>query len=332
MQVENCGIQLTCECCIEGKMARPTFAKEAVKTSKEILDIVHSDVSGPMTKTQGGCRYYLTMIDDHSRYTMVYFFKEKSEVEGRIREYVRFVETQFGRKPKAIRSDRGGEYTSHSLRKFYVSEGIKAEYTARYAPQQNGVAERKNRSLNEMGLCMLLDAGLPRKFWAEAVNTAVYLQNRLPTKATDITPFEVWFGRKPDLSHLRVFGCEVYAWKPQQKRKKFESKAVKLTFVGYATDSKAYRLLNTKTGEIVISRDVRFLEVDELAKKIPDGSMKKPAIDEAEETEFLLQLTDLENVVPEVAGHRDEFEDPEVEDDKEAYEPAEQTLSDGDER
>lgn len=122
MQVKNCGIQLTCECCIEGKMARPTFAKEAVKTSKEILDIVHSDVSGPMTKTQGGCRYYLTMIDDHSRYTMVYFLKEKSEVEGRIREYVRFVETQFGRKPKAIRSDRGAStrvtvYGSSTFRK-----------------------------------------------------------------------------------------------------------------------------------------------------------------------------------------------------------------------
>lgn len=207
MKIKSCGIRETCECCVRGKMARPPFPKVAEKKSEAVLDIVHSDVAGPMTTTPGGCRYYMTMIDDHSRYTVVYFLKEKSEVADKIREYVRFTETQFGRKPKVIRSDRGGEYTSNVLRKFYTDEGIKAEFTAGYAPQQNGVAERRNRTLNEMGLCMLLDAGLPRHFWAEAVNTAAYIQNRLPSLAIGSTPYKIWFGQKADLQHLKIFGC-----------------------------------------------------------------------------------------------------------------------------
>lgn len=124
MKIKPCGILKTCECCVEGKMARPAFPQAAEKKSKAVLDIVHSDVCGPMTTSPGGCRYYMTMIDDHSRYTVVYFLKEKSEVADKIREYVRFTETQFGRKPKVIRSDRGGEYTSKALRKFYAEEGI----------------------------------------------------------------------------------------------------------------------------------------------------------------------------------------------------------------
>lgn len=274
MKIKPCGIRMTCESCVEGKMARPPFPQAAEKKSKAVLDIVHSDVCGPMTTSPGGCRYYMTMIDDHSRYTVVYFLKEKSEVIEKIREYVRFTETQFGRKPKVIRSDRGGEYTSNALRKFYAEEGIKAEFTAGYAPQQNGVAERRNRTLNEMGLCMLLDAGLPRRFWAEAVNTAAYLQNRLPSSAIGSTPHEIWFGTKPDLQHLKVFGCSAYVWTPPQKRKKFEEKATKMTFVGYASDSKAYRLLNTSTGQIVISRDVRFLELDDEDKNVKDGTVR----------------------------------------------------------
>lgn len=120
--MKNCGIRQTCECCVEEKMARPSFP-QVEKKAKALLDTVHSDICGPMKTSPGGCRYYMTMIDDHSRYTVVYFLKEKSEVTDKISEYVRFTEIQFRRKPKLIRSDRGGEYTSNALRKFYVEEG-----------------------------------------------------------------------------------------------------------------------------------------------------------------------------------------------------------------
>src|SRR6218665_4095481 len=110
---------------------------------------------------QGGKRYFMTMIDDSSRYTEVYLLGQKSEVPETIKEYVRHVQTKFGKTPKKIRSDRGGEYTAERLQTFLQDEGIQAELTTPYTPQQNGCAERKNRSLVEMTRCMLNDSGLP---------------------------------------------------------------------------------------------------------------------------------------------------------------------------
>lgn len=261
-------------------MARPAFPKAAEKVSTNVLDIVHSDVCGPMPKvTPGGCRYYVTMIDDHSRFTFVYFLKRKSEVEEKIRGFVRMVETQVGRKPRAIRSDQGGEYSSKTLRQFYVDEGIQPQYTAAYSPQQNGISERKNRSLCEMARCMLLEAGLDQKYWAEAVNTACYLQNRLPTAAVERTPYEIWHGRMPDFSHLRLFGCSAYVMVPPVQRKKMDPKADKMIFVGYSDDHKAYRMLDPKSGKIVISRDVRFMELGDGSKQVTAVPSKKTDVE-----------------------------------------------------
>lgn len=107
---------------------------------------------------------------------------------------------------------------------------------------------------------MLLDASMHSRFWAESINTACYLQNRLPSTAVGRTPFEIWHGRKPNLNHLRLFECSGYVLVPSVKRKKLDVKAIKMTFVGYSSEHKAYRMLDTRTGEIKISRDVRFLE------------------------------------------------------------------------
>lgn len=117
-----------------------------------------------------------------------------------------------------------------------------------------------------MGRCMLLDGDMPKMFWAEAINTACYLQNRLPSAAVDRTPFEIWFGRKPDMSHLRLFGSIGYVMVPSVKRKKLDLKAIKMTFVGYSNEHKAYRMIDVKTGEMAISRDVRFIEFGENQK------------------------------------------------------------------
>ena len=149
----------------------------------------------------------MTMIDDFSRYTIVYLLERKSEAAEKIKEYVRYVENLFARKPRTIRSDGGGEYVNENLRIFFVEEGIKAQYTTAYSPQQNGVAERKNRSIEEMTTTMLLDAGLDKRYWGEAALTAVYLQNRLPSRSVSTTPYELWFGRKPEIGHLKVYGC-----------------------------------------------------------------------------------------------------------------------------
>lgn len=131
-----------------------------------------------------------------------------------------------------------------------------------YTPEQNGVAERKNRSLMEMARCMLYDANMHIKFWAEAVNNANYIQNRLLSSAVKVTPFELWLKKTPNLSHVRMFGTVAYAHINKQKRRKLDDVSVKCYLVGYSDESKAYRLLNCETNKIIISRDVKFLELE----------------------------------------------------------------------
>lgn len=157
----------------------------------------------------------MTIIDDFSRYTHVYLLQHKSEAARKIQEFVEEMKTQFGKKPKIIRSDRGGEYTSKALTDYYEKEGIKAQFAVPYNPQQNGVAERKNRSLVEMTRCMLTDADLDKKLWGEALTTANYLQNILPSFAVSKTPFELWYGIKSNYIHLKVFGCNAWIQTPK---------------------------------------------------------------------------------------------------------------------
>lgn len=192
----------------------------------------------------------MTLIDDYSRYTVVCLLRKKSDAIGCIKRYVAYVKLKFGKAPSVIRSDGGGEYVNRELKDFYEHEGIEAQYTAAYSPQQNGVAERKNRTLQEMTTCMLLDAKLGKKYWGEAVMTATYLQNRLPSRSVDTTPFERWYGKKPSLGYLRVFGSPAYVHIPDVKRSKFDSKAQKLIFVGYCSDRKAYRFLDPASDRI----------------------------------------------------------------------------------
>lgn len=261
-EMQDCGLRQVCEECLAGKFARLPFPKVSGNRAPRILDLVHTDVCGPMKNvTPGGARYLMTLIDDHSRYTVVCLLRQKSDAAGCIKQFVAQVKNRFGRAPCVIRSDGGGEYVNRELKDYYAKEGIQAQYSAAYSPQQNGVAERKNRTLQEMATCMLVDAGLDRKYWGEAVVTAAYVQNRLPSRSVSRTPFELWFDRKPEFKHFRVFGSAAYVHVPDVKRSKLDCKAQKLIFVGYCEDRKAYRFLNTTTDTITISRDARFIEL-----------------------------------------------------------------------
>lgn len=269
MKINDCGIKQVCKCCLEGKAARSPFPAILERKSSQILDIVHTDLCGPMkTHTPSGNKYVMNLVDDFSRFTVTYLLRNKWEATERIKEYVRWVENLFGRKPRVIRSDGGGEYDNHELRNFYKVEGIKPQFTVPYSPQQNGVAERKNRSLTEMATCMLLDANMDKRYWGEAVLTATYLQNRLPTRSVQKTPYELWWGRKPELGHLRVFGSEAYVHIPSVKRSKIESKARKLKLVGYSSEHKGYRFVDPATDVITVSRDAKFLELDNEASLV----------------------------------------------------------------
>ncbi|KAG8488949.1 hypothetical protein CXB51_016967 [Gossypium anomalum] len=170
-------------------------------------------------------------------------------------------ETETSCKLKTLRFDNGTEYTSSEFQKFCDETGIKHQLTNTYTPQQNGVSERKNRSLMDMARCLMFERNLPKTFWAEAVNTAVYLQNRLPTKAlAQKTLFEAWFGFKPSLAHLRVFGCICYAHIHIVKRDKLAKKAQPGILVGYSSVKKGYRILDPLSNKVLMSRDVVFDE------------------------------------------------------------------------
>ena len=190
--------------------------------------------------------------------------KQKSEVFEAFKTFKAAVENESGRKIKALRSDRGGEFTSKEFQDFCARSGIRRFLTVPRSPQQNGVAERKNRTILDMARSMLKSKYLPKEFWAEAVDTAVYLSNRSPTRSVwGKTPQEAWSGWKPEISHLRVFGSVAHVHVPDERRVKLDDKSERYIFISYSTHSKGYKLYNPNNKRIVISRDVMFDEEGE---------------------------------------------------------------------
>lgn len=251
-----------CESCVFGKQCRVPFPKKSVKRAEAPLEIVHSDVCGKVSSPSfSGCQYFLTFIDDYTHYVWVYVLKTKDQVFDKFKEFKSCVENQTGFKIKCLRSDNGGEYTSLQFEQFLTSAGIIHEKTCAKTPQQNGVAERMNRSLVETVRTMLHDAQLPKVFWAEALSTAVYIRNVSPTSALlSKTPSEALTGRKPIVNHLRVFGCIAYAHIPKDERQKFDVKSVKCIMLGYCSNVKGYRLYDLSKKRVFLSRDVTFNE------------------------------------------------------------------------
>jgi hypothetical protein len=256
-----------CKGCALGKYTKTAFLSSDSRAAG-ILDLIHSDVCGPMSLTSlTGSLYYVVFIDDFSRKSWIFFMKTKGHVFSRFQEFKALVENQTGKKIRVLRSDNGGEYTSKEFMDFCAGEGIRRELTIPYNAQQNGVAERKNRAIVEAARAMLHDQGLPLFLWAEACYTAVYLQNRNPHRAVgSMTPKEAFSGKKPEVGHFRIFGCITYSYVPSEKRTKLEPMAERGIFVGYSETSKAFRIYLPSLRKIVLRRDVRF-EEDEAFRK-----------------------------------------------------------------
>ena len=251
-----------CETCALTKMTHGPYPHRGHRADAA-LDLIHTDVCGPVTPaTLGGAAYVLTLIDDHSRHVWMCLMRTKSEAFGRIKEWETMVTTQTGRSVKCIRSDGGGEYMSKAMDQWCKAKGILRQVTVPYTPQQNGVAERMNRTLLERARAMIRVGGPTNKgLWGEAVATAVYLTNRLPASALGgMTPHQALWGRVPDLGHLRVFGCDAFARIPDVRRRKLDDKGAKMIMVGYAQGTKGYRLLDPNTGRIHVAKDVLFHE------------------------------------------------------------------------
>ena len=210
----------------------------------------------------GGNRYYLTFVDDFSRKSWVYLMKEKREVFKYFKIWKAMAERQSGKKMKCFRTDRGGEYLSNEFRRFLEEDGVNHQVTMAGTPQQNGVAERLNRTLQEKARSMLQSGGLRGRFWGEAVMTSCYLRIRSPSRvlSQEKTPEEMWSGWKPSVAHLRVFGCKCFVLIPDKNRSKMGEKSWTGILVGYSPRSKGYRIYDPRSGKIETSRDVRFSE------------------------------------------------------------------------
>jgi transposase InsO family protein len=157
-------------------------------------------------------RFILIFVDDFSRFTWIYFLRQKSEVFQHLKDFKALVETQSGKKIKVFRTDNRGEYVNHEIQNLCHEAGIQLQHTILYTLQQNGVVERKNRSLKEMASCMLHAKSLPQRLWAEALNCATYIQNKSPHRSVkDKTPYEAWSGLKPKVTHFRIFGSRAWA-------------------------------------------------------------------------------------------------------------------------
>lgn len=181
-----------CVVCARGKIQQLPY-KSSEHRQKEKLGLIHSDICGPMnTESLAGARYFVTFIDNFSRYTETMILRQQSDVLSAFKNFKKRVEKETGCVIKRLRTDNAKEYISKEFKKFLEDEGIERQLTIEYTPQQNDVAERANRTLVEMARCLMLQANFPKSLWAEAVNAATFLQNRCPTKSLENkTPYDL---------------------------------------------------------------------------------------------------------------------------------------------
>ncbi|GJX87625.1 retrovirus-related pol polyprotein from transposon TNT 1-94 [Tanacetum coccineum] len=266
-----------CEHCVISKQHRLKF-KTSNSRSVYVLELVHSDVWQAPVLSLGGAKYFVSFIDDYSRRCWVYPIKKKSDVFEVFKVYKARVELDSGKKIKCLRTDNGGEYTGDEFDTFCRQEGIKRQFTTTYTPQQNGVAERMNRTLLERARAMLATASLGKSFWAEAVNTACYVINRSPSTAVELkTPMEMWTGKPVNYSDLQIFGSPVYVMYNNQETTKLDPKSRKCLFLGYADGVKGYRLWDLTAHKVVVSRDVVFMEdkIQENEEAVPQHEVNE---------------------------------------------------------
>jgi hypothetical protein len=202
-------------------------------------------------------------VNDYSRFTWVFFLQEKSQTQETLKRFLRWAQNEFGLRIKKIRSDNGTEFKNSQIEGFLEEEGIKHEFSSPYTPQQNGVVERKNRTLLDMSRTMLDEYKTPDQFWAEAVNTVCYSINRLYLhRILKKTSYELLTGKKPNVSYFTVFGSKSFILIKRDRSSNFAPKAVEGFLLGYESNTRAYRVFNKSTRLVEVSCDIVFDETN----------------------------------------------------------------------
>lgn len=276
-----------CDACQKGKSHQLPYPR-AISVSSSPFELVFSDVWGPAPTSVGKNDFYVSFIDDYSKFTWIYLLRHKSEVFQKIHEFQAMIERQFNKKILAMQTDWGGEY--QKLNSFFQRIGIVHHVSCPHTHQQNGSAERKHRHIVEVGLTLLAHASMPLKFWDEAFVTATYLINRLPSKViSGDTPIERLFNQKPDYLSLRTFGCACWPHLCPYNARKLQFRSKQCVFLGYSNLHKGFKCLDVSEGRVYISRDVIFDEnVYPFASMHPNAGARLKA-------KILLLPTDLLN-------------------------------------
>ncbi|CAN7059401.1 unnamed protein product [Brassica oleracea var. botrytis] len=281
-----------CEACILGKHCKTVFPKSST-IYENCFDLIHSDVWTAPCISRENHKYIVTFIYQKSKYTWLTMIPTKDRVLDAFINFQTYITNQFNVKIKVFRSDNGGEYTSHAFKNHLAKHGILHQTSCPYTPQQNGVAERKNRHLMGVARSMMFQTNVPKRFWSDAVMTACYLINRTPTRILgDLTPYEVLNKRKPSINHLRVFGCLCYVLQPDGQRNKLEPRSTKAVFLGYSTTQKGYKCYVPEARRVLVSRDVKFVESRGYFEKKSWDELKdlsQPSSDRADTLRRLMQ-------------------------------------------
>ncbi|KAI3723832.1 hypothetical protein L2E82_35593 [Cichorium intybus] len=274
-----------CAACEKGKLSKSTHKSISESSVSEPLELLHIDLCGPAkTQTIQGKKYILVVVDGFSCFTWVFFLRLKSEAPEEMINFIKQIELKLKRPVRRIRSDNGLEFKNKNLDSFLKDKGIEHNFSALYTPQQNGVVQRRNRTLCEAARSMLIFADLPQYFWAEAITTACYTQNRsLIHKHLHKTPYEVINNRKPNIKFFHIFGCRCFIKNNKDHLSKFESRSDEGIFLGYSFSSAAYRVLNKRTRVIEESTDVHFdefyvrkLDREHFGSKMIDNIFQNP--------------------------------------------------------
>lgn len=244
-----------CVPCVKARMERQPFQGETSSTSK--LELLHVDLVGPLDPSRGGCVHFLGLHDDKTEFAAATPLRTKAEGGKALRNWIVNWENQSGLKVKRLRADGAGELIgSADMQEFFQEKGISVEPTAPYSPQSNGAAERLNRTLMERVRAMLVASAMSKEFWSEALMTVVFTHNRAPTKDGKSTPFERFYGKKPDVGGLRVWGSTAYALQPPGSQRKLGPKVIVGRMVGYGGNPHSYRILVPNSNTVLTRRDV----------------------------------------------------------------------------
>jgi hypothetical protein len=248
--------KVVCDVCHFAKQRKLPFTSSN-STAKSNFELLHFDIWGPLSiPSIHGHRYFLTIVDDHSRFVWIILLKSKASVSAHVQNFVTLIETQFHVTPKVIRSDNGPEFLLHE---FFTLKGIIHQKSCVETPQQNGRVERKHQHILNVGRALLFQSKLPKQFWSYALLHATFLINRVPTPILlNQSPYQVLHNTIPDLSHFKVFGSLCFASTLTAQRGKLDPRARKSLFLGYTPGMKGYVLYDLHSKHIFVSRHVVF--------------------------------------------------------------------------